>query len=93
MKKAEFVQEVASKVGISKKDTEEVINATLKTIEEILSSGNEISFIGFGSFSTSKRAARQAKVPGTDRIVNVPETRAVKFKVGKSLKEAVAKRK
>ncbi len=91
MKKAEFVQAVAEKAGLSKKDTEAVINAALETITEALASGKSVSFIGFGTFTTAERAARKAKVPGTDRVVDVPATRAVKFKVGKQLKEAVAK--
>ncbi len=91
MKKAEFVQAVAEKAGLSKKDTEAVLNAALETITEALASGKSVSFIGFGTFTTAERAARKAKVPGTDRVVNVPATRAVKFKVGKQLKEAVAK--
>ncbi len=91
MKKAEFVQAVAEKAGLSKKDTEAVLNAALDTITEALASGKSVSFIGFGTFTTAERAARKAKVPGTDRVVEVPATRAVKFKVGKQLKEAVAK--
>ncbi|MCF6200657.1 MAG: HU family DNA-binding protein [Hydrogenimonas sp.] len=91
MKKAEFVQAVAEKAGLSKKDTEAVINAALDTITEALAKGKSVSFIGFGTFTTAERAARKAKVPGTDRVVDVPATRAVKFKVGKQLKEAVAK--
>ncbi len=91
MKKAEFVQAVAEKAGLSKKDTEAVLNAALETITEALASGKSVSFIGFGTFTTAERAARKAKVPGTDRVVDVPATRAVKFKVGKQLKEAVSK--
>ncbi len=91
MKKAEFVQAVAEKAGLSKKDTEAVLNAALETITEALAAGKSVSFIGFGTFTTAERAARKAKVPGTDRVVDVPATRAVKFKVGKQLKEAVAK--
>ncbi|HIP14638.1 MAG TPA: HU family DNA-binding protein [Sulfurimonas autotrophica] len=91
MKKAEFVQAVAEKAGLSKKDTEAVIEAALETITQALADGKSVSFIGFGTFSTTERAARKAKVPGTDRVVDVPATRAVKFKVGKNLKEAVAK--
>ena len=91
MKKAEFVQQVAEKAGLSKKDTEAVLDAAIETITEALAAGKSVSFLGFGTFTTAERAARQAKVPGTDRIVEVPATRAVKFKVGKALKEAVAK--
>jgi len=91
MKKAEFIQAVAQKANLSKKDTEAVIDAAIETITQALAEGKSVGFIGFGTFSTTKRAARKAKVPGTDRIVDVPATRIVKFKVGKNLKEAVAK--
>lgn len=90
MKKAEFVDNVASKAGLSKKDSEAAINAVLETLTEALSAKKSVSFIGFGTFSTTERAARKAKVPGTDRIVDVAATTAVKFKVGKQLKESVA---
>jgi DNA-binding protein HU-beta len=91
MKKAEFVQAVAEKAGLSKKDSEGAIDAMLDTITEALADGQTVSFIGFGTFSTAERAPRKAKVPGTDKVVDVPATTAVKFKVGKKLKEAVAK--
>jgi len=90
MKKAEFIDTVASKSGLSKKDVNTVIEATLETITEALKAGKSVSFIGFGSFSTVERAARSARVPGTDKVVDVPATTAVKFKVGKQLKDAVA---
>ncbi|WP_297574138.1 HU family DNA-binding protein [uncultured Campylobacter sp.] len=90
MKKAEFVQVVAQKAGLSKKDTLSVIDATLEAITEALIEKKTVSFIGFGSFSTAKRAAREGKVPGTNRTYKSPATNVVKFKVGKQLKDAVA---
>jgi DNA-binding protein HU-beta len=92
MKKAEFIQEVAQNAGLSKKDTQKVIDAALDVITNALKKGEDVAFIGFGTFTTSIRAAREAKVPGTDKVVKVPETRVVKFKVGKKLKEAVAEK-
>ncbi|WP_200762286.1 HU family DNA-binding protein [Nitrosophilus alvini] len=91
MKKADFIAAVAEKTGLSKKDTQRVIDAALETITEALKSGEDVSFIGFGTFTTAKRAAREAKVPGTNKVVKVPATTVVKFRVGKKLKEAVAK--
>ncbi|KIM10622.1 MAG: DNA-binding protein [Sulfuricurvum sp. PC08-66] len=91
MKKAEFVKEVAQKAGLSKKDTEAAIDAMVETMSNALASGDSVSFIGFGTFAVTQRAARKAKVPGTTRVVDVPATKAVRFKVGKQLKEAVAK--
>jgi len=91
MNKAEFVDAVAQKSGLSKKDTKGAVDAVIATITEALVAGDAVSFIGFGTFSVSARAARTAKVPGTGQSVNVPATKVAKFKVGKALKEAVAK--
>ena len=89
MNKAEFIDAVASKTGLSKKDTQAALEATLETITETLAKKDSVSFIGFGTFSTSERAARTARVPGTGAEVQVPATTVAKFKVGKALKEAV----
>ena len=90
MNKAEFIDTVAAKAGLSKKDAKGAVDAVLDTITETLVKKESISFIGFGTFSTSPRAARTAKVPGTDKTVEVPATTVAKLKIGKSLKEAVA---
>ena len=90
MNKAEFIDAVAAKAGLSKKDSKGAVDAVLETITETLVKRENVSFIGFGTFSTAARAARTAKVPGTDRTVDVPATTVAKFKVGKALKEAVA---
>lgn len=91
MKKAELIQAISDTTGLSKKDTTATIDAALEVIEGALVAKKTVSFIGFGTFSTAPRAARTARVPGTDKIVDVPASTAVKFKVGKKLKEAVAK--
>ena len=91
MNKAEFIDAVAVKAGLSKKDAKGAVDATLDTLTEALSKGDSVSFIGFGTFSTADRAERTARVPGTGKEVKVPATRVAKFKVGKALKDAVAK--
>ncbi len=90
MKKAEFIDAVAKKTGLSKKDTAATLEAMLETITEVLKKKDSISFIGFGTFSTAERGERTARVPGTTKVVKVPATTAVKFKVGKKLKDTVA---
>ena len=90
MKKSEFIQAVATKAGLSKKDTQKVIDAALEVITESLKKGEDVAFIGFGTFTTTMRAEREAKVPGTDKTVKVPAARVVKFRVGKKLKAEVA---
>lgn len=91
MNKAEFIDAVAAKAGLSKKDAKGAVDAVLDTITEALVKKDSVSFIGFGTFSTSARAAREATVPGTTRKVQLSATTVAKFKVGKALKEAVAK--
>ena len=90
MNKAEFIDAVAAKAGLSKKDAKGAVDAVLETITESLFKKESVSFIGFGTFTTADRAARTAKVPGTDKTVDVPATTVAKFKVGKALKEAVS---
>ncbi len=90
MNKVEFIDAVAAKSGLSKKDAKGAINAVLETITETLSRKEQVSLVGFGTFSVSDRAARTAKVPGTDKTVDVAATTVAKFKVGKLLKEFVA---
>lgn len=90
MKKAEFIQAIAEKSGLTKKASSEAIDAILEVIEASLVAGQDVSFIGFGTFSTATRAARKAKVPGTNRVVDVAATKVVKFSVGKALKDSVA---
>jgi len=89
MTKAEYITKVASKSGLSKKDTDRVIQAALETLTELLKEKESISFIGFGSFSTVEKAAREVRIPSSGELVHVPAKHAVKFKVGKALKEAV----
>ena len=89
MNKAQFIDAVATKANISKKDAKVAIEASLETIKETLAKNENVAFIGFGTFSTSPRAARVATVPSTGAKVNVPATTVAKFKVGATLKAAV----
>ena len=89
MTKAQFISKVASKSGLSQKDSNIVIQAALDTLTEALVEKESISFIGFGSFSTVEKAARDVRIPSSGKIVHVPAKSAVKFKVGKALREAV----
>ena len=87
MKKSELIAKVAQKSGLSKKDVNAVIDATLEAIQEALKDGEKVSFIGFGSFEPVTRAARVARIPKKNEEIRIPETKSVKFKVGKKLKE------
>jgi DNA-binding protein HU-beta len=89
MKKSEFVSQVAQKSGLSKKDTEAVIEASIETITEALKARENVSFLGFGSFQAVKKNEREITIPGTTRKVKVPAKYSVRFKPGKLLKDAV----
>ena len=89
MNKVEFIAAVSTSANITKKDATVAVNAVLETITETLAKGESIQFVGFGSLNVKDRAARIATVPGTDKKVNVPASKAISFKAGKDLKTSV----
>jgi len=89
MKKSEFIDEVAQKTSISKKDIDLVLNGAMETIKEALIKNDTVTFMGFGSFGTVVTSAKQTKLPGSGKIIDVPAGKRVKFKVGKNLKDSV----
>ena len=93
MNKAEFISMVAAKAGTSKKDSEANLNAILAVISDNLAKGEDVPFIGFGTFKVVKRPERMGRNPGTGQQIKIPATSAVAFKVGAKLKEAVAGKK
>lgn len=91
MNKAELIAAVAEKTGISKKDSEKAINAAFETITETLAAGDKVQLVGFGAFETKEREAHIGRNPKTMEEIQIPATRVAAFKVGKALKDAVAK--
>lgn len=91
MNKAELITAVAEKAGLSKKDTEKVINATFDSITAELVAGEKVSLVGFGSFDVKLRGERIGRNPRTKEEVTIPASRVPQFKAGKALKDAVAK--
>ena len=91
MNKAELIAAVAEKTGMSKKDTEIVIAATLNTITEAMAEEEKVQLGGFGSFEVKKREARTGLNPKTLQKIEIPASKAPVFKAGKALKDAVAK--
>ena len=91
MNKAELIAAVAEQTGMSKKDTEAVIAATLNTITEALAEEEKVQLVGFGSFEVKKREARTGLNPKTLEKIEIPASKAPVFKAGKALKDAVAK--
>ena len=92
MNKAELVAAVAEKTNFTKKDAEVAINAFLSTIEDALVKGEKVQLIGFGTFDTRYRKARQGRNPRKpDEVIDIPASKAPVFKAGKALKDAVNK--
>jgi len=90
MNKTELIAHVADKAGLTKKDAGRALEATLDTITEVLAKGDSVSFIGFGSFTTSIRQARDGINPQTGAKIKISESKIAKFKVGAKLKQKVA---
>ncbi len=90
MTKQEFVERVASKSGLSRKDASEAVDAFLDSITDALRSGEDVAFTGFGKFSVQNRAARQGVNPRnpTERV-QIPASKVPKFSAGSQLKQAV----
>lgn len=90
MKKAEFVALAAGKAKLSNKDTNAALDAILAQITESLQNGQDIAFIGFGTFKAVKRPERMGRNPSDGKTIKIPATTAVTFKVGATLKSKVA---
>ena len=91
MNKAELAAAVAEKTGASKKESEKAVNAVFEAITEALVKGDKVQLVGFGSFELKERAARIGRNPRTKAKIEIPASRVAGFKVGKALKDAVAK--
>ena len=91
MNKTELISAVAATAGVSKKDAAAVIDATLQCISEKMAEGDKIQLVGFGTFETRERAAREALNPKTKEKVAVAACKVPSFKAGKALKDAVNK--
>ena len=90
MTKQEFVDRVASKSGLSRRDADKAVNAFIESITEALKDGGEVNFTGFGKFSTQHRAERQGVNPrNPGEKVTIPAATVPKFSAGSALKTAV----
>lgn len=92
MNKNELISAVADKAGMTKESAGGAVEAVLACITETLTSGDEVRLLGFGSFVVADRKATTARNPRTGEPINVPASKAPKFKAGKALKDAVNNR-
>ena len=90
MTKQEFVDKIAAKTDLSRRDAAKAVDAFLETVTDSLKAGQDITFTGFGKFSTQHRAARQGVNPrNPSQKVTIPAARVPRFSAGSSLKSAV----
>ena len=89
MTKADFVDKLAAKSGLTKKDAAAVVDAFVEVVTQSLKKGEEVQFTGFGKFYVQKRDARQGINPQTKAKIKIPATKVPKFSAGLALKNAV----
>jgi DNA-binding protein HU-beta len=92
MNKAELAQTIANKVGVSKKEAEDMVATFVETVTTTLQNGGEVNIAGFGAFSARTRAGRVGVNPqNPSEKIDIPSVVVPKFKAGKGLKDALKK--
>lgn len=90
MTKQEFIDRVAQRAGLQRRDAQKAVDAFLDTVTDALSQRDEIAFTGFGKFTTQDRAERQGVNPrNPSEKVTIPASTVPKFSAGSALKSAV----
>jgi len=89
MNKSELIDAISSDSGVTKLDTEKTINSFVAVAERVLSSGDDVTLVGFGSFCVKDTAGRRGRDFKTGKTISIPPGKSVRFKAGKNLKDAV----
>jgi len=89
MNKSELVSSIAAKSGLSKEASKKALDATIESITAALKAGDKVALVGFGTFSVSKRAARQGINPATKQAIKIPAKKVAKFKAGADIENAI----
>lgn len=89
MTKADLIAQVAEQTSLTKKDSTAAVDAVFSAITNALVQGDGLSLVGFGSFGVSQRSAKEGRNPKTGEKMVIAASKAVKFKPGKALKDAV----
>ena len=91
MNKAELITSMAEKSQLTKKDAESALKAFIDSVQEALENGDKVQLIGFGTFETRERAAREGRNPRTKDTITIPASTVPVFKAGKEFKDRVNK--
>lgn len=90
MNKAELIEEVANRTGLTKKVVGKTVDAVTSTITNSLAEGERVTLVGFGSFRVMRRKERRGRNPQTGEEIQIPAKDVPKFQAGKGLKNAVS---
>ncbi len=85
MNKAELIAKIADDAGITKTQANATLDSFIEAVTKTLKSGNKVTLVGFGTFSVSKRAARNGRNPQTGAVIKIKAKKVAKFKAGKEL--------
>ncbi len=91
MTKADLIAAIAEKSDMTKKDSEKALAAFIDAVTEALVKGDKVQLVGFGTFETRARSAREGINPQTGKKIKIAATTVPTFKAGKALKDSVAK--
>jgi len=89
MNKADLVNSMAESAGITKAAAKKALEAFIDEIENAMKKGKKVSLVGFGSWSRTRRAAREGRDPRTGKVIKIAAKNVVKFKPGLELSNAV----
>lgn len=89
MNKAQLIDSIAGKSGLSKADSKKALDAFIGSTTDALKGGDKIALVGFGSFAVSERSSRTGRNPQTGKEITIPAKKVVKFKAGSELNDAV----
>ncbi|MFZ8846207.1 MAG: HU family DNA-binding protein [Candidatus Hydrothermia bacterium] len=89
MNKAQLINEVAKRSGITKKDAKAAVDAVFSAIKDALAKGQRVRLIGFGTFEVRKRNQRRGKNPKTGQTITIPARKVPAFKASSELKKLV----
>ncbi len=89
MNKSELIEKVSTEAGLTKAQTERVLDVTLDSIKKTVKKGDEVKLVGFGTFTKTKRKARMGRNPQTGKAIKIPAAWYPKFRPGAEFKDIV----
>jgi DNA-binding protein HU-beta len=89
MTKADLVQKIADAAGVTKVVADKALNGFMEAVGDALGEGDKITLVGFGTFEVASRAKREGRNPRTGEVITIPSSKAVRFKPGNRLRDAL----